>query len=194
MKNNKYRVDPDSIKLFEKWKESEDYLIQSWFMIKSKELKDWFDNQTKESPLVGFTLNDFTWSQSDTYLIYTAFAEFSEKLYEYKLDFIVEMEKVVDGQVSDFELVLTGYNLNSDVLGKTNKYIKTKDFNIDYLIAMIAEFKTLYANNDKDANINPDVLINTSQEPKEVGNTTLDQQNTPLMPNNPSLSNPSNQL
>ncbi len=134
-------INIEDIMLFEEWKESEDYLIQSWFLARKKEVTEWF----KKEELKGFTLGDFNWSQNGNYLIYTGFMEFSEEIMDYKLDIVVEFDKIVNGEVSTFNLVLSGYSVENPVLvGKTTEEIESAAFTIDWLIGAIAKFKELF--------------------------------------------------
>lgn len=138
------KLNESVFKLFEEWKDSEDYLIQSWFKAQFDEADSWF----KSDELKGFVLNDKYWSSDDNYLIYTGALEFSEETIDYKLDFIIEFEKVLKGLPSEFNLVLSGYttDLDSILLGKLTKNVESSSFTIDYLINMISEFKEKYKN------------------------------------------------
>src|ERR1039458_7921969 len=86
MKKNKRKRIDENIMMFEEWKDSEDYLIQSWFFATDKKIRLWFEDNV----LNGFEFDDFQWTPSDTYLIYTGHLEFKEKTIEYKLDLILE--------------------------------------------------------------------------------------------------------
>lgn len=134
-------IDPRDIMMFEEWKESDDYQIQSWFMARKREVTEWF---TKEE-LKGFTLEDFNWSQDGGGLIYTGCAEFGEEGTDYKLDMIVEFDNVAKGQVTQFTLVLSGYDAEDPVLlGKTTDEIDSASFTIDWMLGAIAKFKEAF--------------------------------------------------
>ncbi len=138
------KITEDDFKMFEAWKESEDYLIQSWFKKEFDEIAKWFDN----AQLSGFTMNGFYWSSNDNYLIYTGVVEFSEDTADYKLDFVIDFESVSEGQPSEFNVIMSGYTATEDStkLGKLQKKVENNNFTLDYLINMIAEFKQTYPN------------------------------------------------
>lgn len=137
------KINENIFKMFEEWKDSEDYLIQSWFKKTFDEVNKWFEN----NQLDGFIFNDANWSSNDNYLIYTGIIEFSEETIDYKLEFVIEYDKISDGIPTEFSLILTGYTLEDSILlGKLNKNLETTNFAIDFLINLISEFKDLYKN------------------------------------------------
>jgi len=144
----------ESIMLFEEWKDSEDYLIQAWFFATNKKVRQWFEDKV----LNGFQFDDFQWTASDTYLIYTAHLEFQEQVMEYKLDIILEFEHVKEGKVDQFEVVLSGYTIKDFVMvGQVKDTVKDSDFNATWLASLIQKFKELYPIDDKNIKLDTEV-------------------------------------
>lgn len=134
-------IDPRDIMMFEEWKESDDYQIQSWFMERKREVTSWFT----KAELKGFTLEDFSWSQDGGGLIYAGTAEFGEEGTDYRLDLLVEFDNVAKGQVTKFTLVLSGYEVEDPkIIGKTTDEIDSAEFTVDWLIGALAKFKETF--------------------------------------------------
>src|ERR1035437_237752 len=145
MKKPKRKRIDENIMMFEEWKDSEDYLIQSWFFATDKKIRQWFEDNV----LNGFEFDDFQWTPSDTYLIYTGHLEFKEKTIEYKLDRILELEHVQESKVDQFETVLSGYAIEDFVMiGQLKQTVKDGDFNATWLASDIQKFKELYPSDD----------------------------------------------
>lgn len=132
------KIDPNSIKLFKEWKESDDYLISFWFLNKEKEIKKWFEN----NELKGFEFDDYQWSANELYIIYNGHLEFHEETIEYRLDIVIDLKDIIDSQVTKLTIVLTSYEIEElKMINKIRKDIEDKEFNSGLLINMIAEIK-----------------------------------------------------
>lgn len=132
------RINPNDIKIFEEWKETNDYLIQSWFLNQDKIIKKAFESNDLE----GFEFDDFQWSGSDMYDIYNAHLEFHEENFEYKLELVIEPENFVDNEVNSLTIILTNFDVENQIpINKIQKDISGSDLTINTLIGLISEIK-----------------------------------------------------
>lgn len=155
------KPNPNDVKLFEEFKESEDYLIQFWFNNKEKEIKNWFEN----NELKGFSFDDYQWTSNEIYSIYNGHIEFHEDTMEYKLDIIIELENAVNGKVTKLTLILTNYQLDElKMISKIRKDIDESDFTSELLINLISELKS----SDKIQDNNPEEVIEEKPKNEEV--------------------------
>lgn len=129
------------IRQFNEWKQSNDYLIQSWFQTKKKAMTEWFDTDAFKD----ITFDYFEFSESDANGIYMAQMYFNEVDVQFTLEMIIDAEKVIDGLVSEIQLNLKGYGTQSDdMLGMITKTVDEPALTTELLLNMITEFKTDY--------------------------------------------------
>lgn len=132
------KINPNDIKLFEEWKETDDYLIQSWFRDKGKEIAEWFES----NDLTGFEFDDYQWSANEIYDIYNGHLEFHEENTEYKLEIVIELDKAVGGVVSELTIILSNFDMEEQkLLNKLRKDINGEELTVNTLISMIGELK-----------------------------------------------------
>lgn len=134
-------INIDNVLIFEEWKDSTDYFIQSWFLEKKHHIEDIF----KSESLDGFEYVDFEWSGDDIYSIYNGTLRFTEKNVDYRLDIVIQLSDVTDNNINKINIILSSFDTEKNMmLGKISKEISSDKFNDDFFINMISELKDSY--------------------------------------------------
>ena len=134
------------IRQFNEWKQSPDFLVQTWFTNKKNTVKDWFATPAFKD----ITFDYFEFSESDANGIYLAQTYFSEGKTQYCLEMVIDADDVIDGLVSQITVNLKGYaGESNEMLGVKTEPLDEPSLTADKLIDMIAEFKTNYIDTEK---------------------------------------------
>lgn len=133
--------------LFKEWKESPTYKIEKWFVDRKIQIEKWFEQE-----LPDFELDYFEWADTQSISdFFTASLYFSEPDIEYRLDFIINADKVEDGNIDEIALQMTGFSReNSEPLGTLNKSATLDQLVPNLILELVSEFKT--ENIDDDGN------------------------------------------
>ena len=125
---------------FNEWKESDNYLYSIWFEDIKKKIKNSFNDTDLEFDYFEYDVSTLF---DDVYLG-TIF--FNEPDIMYKLFIYLDPEKFNEETVEDFTIELKGYkNDTNDLIGNMKQENITNDeFNIDYIIQLVDDFKTEY--------------------------------------------------
>lgn len=124
--------------LFNEWKESPTYKIDKWFMDRKLQFEKWF-----ETELPDFEYDYFEWADSNSVVdIYTGVLFFSEPDIEYRLNIILDADKVEQDDIKEFNIQLTGYRKeDSELLGTLDKTATLDQLVSNLLIELVNEFK-----------------------------------------------------
>lgn len=123
--------------LFEEWKDSNDYLIQQWFQQKKKQISEWFN----KGELEDYEMIDWSQSSNDMYGIYTAKLSFFDPTFQYEWTFILDNQKVIEGQIDEWQIETRLYAIDDKTGEELNKNvitIKNTEWSIDQFIEIIA--------------------------------------------------------
>lgn len=120
--------------LREEFKDSNDYLMQKWFLEQKKQITSWFESNI----MSGFNFDQFEWSSNDAYSVYSANLKFNNEKNEYAVDFLIDSEKVEDGQVEEWEISIRSYDaMTAELIGELKKTVKNSDWSAELLIQLI---------------------------------------------------------
>lgn len=167
--------------LFNEFKDSNDYLMQKWFLDQKKQIELWFTDVI----MLGYKLDLFDWISNDSYSMYTANLKFNNDKTEYVIDFEIDATKVVDGQVPEWILKIRAYDVDTtDLLAELDKTIQLSEWSIDTLMQLISDIDNkVLGKEDDTTNVIDETPTATSNTP-EVNVTPLVNQ-TPTSPSNP---------
>lgn len=120
--------------LREEFKDSNDYLMQKWFLEQKKQITSWFESNV----MAGFNFDEFEWSSNDAYSVYSANLKFNNEKNEYAVDFLIDSEKVQEGQVEEWEISIRSYDaMTAELIGELKKTVKNSDWSAELLIQLI---------------------------------------------------------
>lgn len=131
---------------FNEWKESDNYLYSVWFEDIKKKLKNSFNDTDLEFDYFEYDVSTLF---DDVYLG-TVF--FNEPDIMYKLFIYLDPEKFNEETVEDFTIELKGYkNYTNTLIGNMKREnVINDEFNIDYIIQLVDDFKTEYLEDELD--------------------------------------------
>ena len=166
------------IMLFEEFKDSNDYLMQKWFIAQKKQIESWFASNS----MTGFTLDLFDWISNDSYSMYTANLKFTNNKNEYSVDFEIQSDKVVDGQVPEWIVKMRSYDVNTgDLLAETDKTVQLSEWNVDALVQLIGDIDDIAGG--KESKKPNDVMADQTAVPESPETSTSEV--TPTIETNP---------
>lgn len=125
-----------NIMLFKEWKDSNDYLIQEWFVDKKQQITKWFES----GELEGYQINGWSQSSNDLYSIYTAELAFFDPSFQFQWTFILDSNKVVEGKIDQWQIETRTFavdDIAGDELKKTVVDITIDQWSIDTFIEII---------------------------------------------------------
>jgi len=121
---------------FNEWKESDNYILDTFFQKINKESKTWFDNNEE------LEYDDFEFDSNDIASIYVSTLTFHETDVQYKLNIIVDSEILDDQTIEKIDIELFAYSINDQSeIGSVKKNINPEDLNYDMLLQLINEIK-----------------------------------------------------
>jgi len=173
---------PFKILLFKEWKESPNYKIDKWFIDRKIQIEKWFVND-----LPDFEIDYFEWSDPNQISdIYTASLYFNEPNIQYRLDIILDADKVKESNIDEFNIELTGYSQqNGDILGSLNKTATLDQLIPNLIIQLVSEFKTENLDDDGNRKINNKLSgpeTNNDTEENEISGEVQEEQPEPEQP------------
>lgn len=132
------------------WKESDNYLISKWFHDLQKKIEKMFEDETLSE--LEFDYFEFDPSRmNDLYVGHLFFNETDLKI-QYKLTILVAYSELEEeGDINLFNIKFNGYDITENELIGTieNSDINTSDFNENYILQLINDFKTEYLEEEK---------------------------------------------
>lgn len=131
---------------FNEWKESDNYLYSIWFEDIKKKLKNSFNDTDLEFDYFEYDVSTLF---DDVYLG-TVF--FNEPDIMYKLFIYLDPQKFNEKTVEDFTIELKGYKNDTNTLigNMKRENVINDEFNIDYIIQLVDDFKTEYLQDELD--------------------------------------------
>lgn len=133
--------------LFKEWKENPNYKIDKWFIDRKIQIEKWFVEE-----LPDFEIDYFEWSDPNSFSeMFTGSLYFNEAEIQYRLDFILDSDKVEASDINDFSLQMTGYRKSDgETLGSIDKAASLDQLVPNLIIELVNDFKT--ANIDSEGN------------------------------------------
>ncbi len=157
--------------LFKEWKENPTYKIDKWFIERKIQIEKWFVEE-----LPDFEFDYFEWSDPNSPSeMFTASLFFGEPDIQYRLDFILDADKVEASDINDFSLQMTGYRKeDGETLGTIDKAASLDQLVPNLIIELVNDFKTANLDDQGIRKINNE-LPGPEGEPKD---TTPDEEPT----------------
>lgn len=139
MKNGNIKTTmKNKIYTFNEWKENPSFFIEKWFLSKKIEIEKWFTENTDLS------FDYFEWTNEDSQELYNGVLFFNEPTIQFKLEILIDAEKIDKEEpvVSELVLKLNGYkDEDGTIIGTIDRTIDEKELIFDLLIELINEFK-----------------------------------------------------
>lgn len=181
IKLNKGIKEKMNILLFKEWKENPNYKIDKWFIDRKIQIEKWFVEE-----LPDFEIDYFEWSDPNSFSeMFTGSLYFNEAEIQYRLDFILDSDKVEASDINDFSLQMTGYRKSDgETLGSIDKAASLDQLVPNLIIELVNDFKT--TNIDSEGNrIISNELPGPEGEPEDTEENTDEQPAQPTTEEEP---------
>lgn len=125
------------------WKETDNYLIAKWFNDLKIKIEKMFENDTLNE--LEFDYFEYDASRLDQLYIGQLF--FNESEYQYKLTILVDYKELEEiGDIEKFNIKFDAYDKQTDesIASINRDDIQLSEFNENYIIEIISDFKTEY--------------------------------------------------
>jgi len=122
--------------LNEKYIETPDYMIQSFFKELTKNINDWFINGSLS--LNGATLGDINISnlnEPDKNLVF----DFDDDQFHYQVYIIISLKDVAQDQLTDCYIKVKKYDSDGNLYRTLGKDVNVKDINEDKILELFSE-------------------------------------------------------
>jgi len=132
------------------WKESDNYIISKWFDDKKKYIEKLFENNEL---LQDLEYDYFEFDASRMANLYVGQLFFNEEDIQYKLTILVDYKQLEEaGTIELLNIKFDGYDeKTNELLGSIYREdIDENEFNENYIIEIINDFKTEYIEDKKD--------------------------------------------
>lgn len=127
--------------MLNEWKESSSYMYTKWFADLGKQLEQYFETDIYNE----LEFDEFEYDSTLLNAIQTGFLYFHEKEFQYKVEIIIDNEKVEEDEIIDVEFRLQGFRISDgENIGTVQTDTVVKDINEDLLINLINQFKEEY--------------------------------------------------
>lgn len=125
--------------MFNEWKESPTYKIDKWFIDRKIQIEKWFETELPDFQFDYFEWNDTTTAEN----IFTGTLFFGDEDTQYRLNMILNADKVEEGDINEFAIQMTGYRRSDgEVLGSLDKSATLDQLVPNLVIELVSEFKT----------------------------------------------------
>lgn len=131
------------------WKETVNYSLSKSFLNLKNQIIEWFEN---DDLLKELEFDKFEFDSSITAQIYPAYLFFNENDYQYKIEFVVDINLLEDDSITNCAINFTAYTIETnEVIGTIERSdLSLSEFNPDYIIEIITDFKTEFVEDKKD--------------------------------------------